>query len=259
MATVTDAHLEQFVEQGKSAAGRAAADLIQQATSAPGLFAFGELLDLDNVKALEGGELAPHVALLRLFAYGTLAEYRASAAGLPPLNPAQELKLKKLTVATLAEDSKVLSYDLLMAQLEVPTVRELEDLLINECMATGLVRGKLDQRERCFEVHNAVGRDIKPGQLKNLIATLSDWHANAKDVLAGVEEKMAWAQQAQEDTKRHKEAVEARMEAVKKTVKTDVDAAGRQEGLFHVSEAEDGREDMMDEDMRSGIGSKRRR
>jgi|AntAceMinimDraft_5_1070358.scaffolds.fasta_scaffold69082_2 hypothetical protein len=49
------------------------------------------------------------------------------------------------------------------------------------------------------------------------------------------------------------------MEAVKKTVKTDVDAAGRQEGLFHVSEAEDGREDMMDEDMRSGIGSKRRR
>jgi hypothetical protein len=54
MATVTDAHLEQFVEQGKSAAGRAAADLIQQATSAPGLFAFGELLDLDNVKAVRG-------------------------------------------------------------------------------------------------------------------------------------------------------------------------------------------------------------
>jgi COP9 signalosome complex subunit 7 len=51
------------------------------------------------------------VALLRVFAYGTLADYRAAAAALPPLNAAQELKLKKLTVATLAEDSKVLAYE----------------------------------------------------------------------------------------------------------------------------------------------------
>jgi len=43
---------------------------------------------------------------------------------------------------------QVLPYDVLMQQLEVPTVRELEDLLINECMATGLVRGKLDQRRQ---------------------------------------------------------------------------------------------------------------
>ena len=60
-------------------------------------------------------------------------------------------------------------------ELEVPTVRELEDLLINECMATGLVRGKLDQRRRCFEVHHAIGRDLRPGQLKSLISTIADW------------------------------------------------------------------------------------
>jgi COP9 signalosome complex subunit 7 len=63
----------------------------------------------------------------------------------------------------------------LMTKLEVPTVRELEDLLINECMATGLVRGKLDQRRRCFEVHFAIGRDLRPGQLKSLISTIADW------------------------------------------------------------------------------------
>lgn len=137
---------------------------------------------------MESGELAPYVTLLRLFAHGTLADYRSAAAtGLPPLNPAQELKLKKLTVVTLAEDSKMLSYDLLMRELEVPSVRELEDLLINECMATGLVRGKLDQRRRCFEVHYAIGRDIRPGQLKSLIATIADWHANSQDTLAGIE------------------------------------------------------------------------
>jgi hypothetical protein len=56
MATVTDALLEQFVEQGKGTTGHAAADLIAQATSAPGLFAFGELLDLDNVKKVRSNE-----------------------------------------------------------------------------------------------------------------------------------------------------------------------------------------------------------
>lgn len=205
---------------------------------------------------LETGEFAGYVTLLRLFAYGTLADYRSaqgSGSGVPALSAAQEVKLKKLTVATLAEGKKVLPYDILMTQVEVPTVRELEDLLINECMATGLVRGKLDQRRRCFEVHNAVGRDLRPGQLTSIIATLADWHANAQDVLAGIKEKMTWAQAAQEESRRHKEEVELRVEAVKKTIKVDMDAAGRQEGLH------DSGLDPMDEDMRSGIGSKRRR
>ena len=55
MATAADALLEQFVEQGKSVSGRATAELIEQATSAPGLFALGEPLDLDSVKQVRGG------------------------------------------------------------------------------------------------------------------------------------------------------------------------------------------------------------
>nr|GMC69072.1 COP9 signalosome complex subunit 7 isoform X3 [Ipomoea batatas] len=55
------------------------------------------------------------------------------------------------------------------------TVRELEDFLINECMDKGIVRGKLDQLRRCFEVQFAAGRDLSPGQLASLIETLSDW------------------------------------------------------------------------------------
>jgi hypothetical protein len=87
----------------------------------------------------------------------------------------------------------VLPYDLLMQQLDISNVRELEDLLINDCMYSvgnllldgvnlpfvtavysrlfgravysgvsltevwvlrqGIVRGKLDQRRRCFEVN----------------------------------------------------------------------------------------------------------
>lgn len=83
---------------------------------------------------LAGTEFAPALELLRLFAFGTLAEYKgaarrcfarrrkrltrpvclarhctaaAASGALPPLSPAQLLKLKQLTVASLAEETKV--------------------------------------------------------------------------------------------------------------------------------------------------------
>jgi len=36
-----------------------------------------------------------------------------------------------------------------MRRLELPSVRALEDLLITECFYAGLLKGKLDQRNRC--------------------------------------------------------------------------------------------------------------
>jgi COP9 signalosome complex subunit 7 len=151
--------LQSFLALAKGARGRAAVAVIADATAAPGLFAFGELLDVPNIKEarrrelsaarlglsrffhiltrsraaqLAGTEFAPALELLRLFAYGTLADYKgasaagallplsrgaaltgcasfaaaAASSGLPPLQPAQLLKLKQLTVASLAEETK---------------------------------------------------------------------------------------------------------------------------------------------------------
>ena len=104
-----ETRLEDLVERGRSATGKAAADLVDEATAAPGVLVFGELLDLDGVRALASDPvLAGKLALLRVFAHGTLPEYRADSS-LPPLSPAQELKLRRLTVASLAEKSAVLS------------------------------------------------------------------------------------------------------------------------------------------------------
>lgn len=44
------AKLEPFLLMSKAAKGAAAAKLIQDATSAPGVFVFGELLDLPNIQ-----------------------------------------------------------------------------------------------------------------------------------------------------------------------------------------------------------------
>ena len=53
---------------------------------------------------------------------------------------------------------QVLPYDTLMAQLDLSSVRALEDLLINDCIYAGIVKGKLDQRQHCFEVRKAAQR-----------------------------------------------------------------------------------------------------
>ena len=47
------------------------------------------------------------------------------------------------------------------------------------CLAwpQGLIKGKLDQRKRCLEVHWAAARDMKPGQLARMQATLAQWYA----------------------------------------------------------------------------------
>ncbi|CAK9133584.1 unnamed protein product [Ilex paraguariensis] len=167
-------HIEYFVKQASAHKGSSLANIIVEATSHPSLFAFSEILAVPNVLELQGTEMSVYLDLLRMFAYGTWSEFKSNAGHLPQLVPDQLLKLKQLTVLTLAETNKVLPYDVLKQELDVTNVRELEDFLINECMYVGIVRGKLDQLRRCFEVQFAAGRDLRPGQLGSMIHTLSN-------------------------------------------------------------------------------------
>ncbi|XP_070680755.1 COP9 signalosome complex subunit 7-like isoform X6 [Malus domestica] len=92
---------------------------------------------------LEGTENSVYLHVLRLFAHGTWSDYKSDASRLPHLVPDQVLKLKQLTVLTLAETNKVLPYHQLMQELDVINVRELEDFLINECMYAVIILSSL--------------------------------------------------------------------------------------------------------------------
>ena len=50
MVGFDDSVVEEFVAQGRDARGDRVVELIERATSAPKLYVFGELLDLDGVK-----------------------------------------------------------------------------------------------------------------------------------------------------------------------------------------------------------------
>ena len=58
--------LQSFLALAKGARGRAAAAVIGDATAAPGLFAFGELLDVPSVKEVRGSAAVSRSAVARL-------------------------------------------------------------------------------------------------------------------------------------------------------------------------------------------------
>uniref|UniRef100_A0A8C8YF56 COP9 signalosome subunit 7B n=1 Tax=Prolemur simus TaxID=1328070 RepID=A0A8C8YF56_PROSS len=67
--------LEQFILLAKGTSGSALTALISQVLEAPGVYVFGELLELTNVQELAEGANAAYLQLLNLFAYGTYPDY----------------------------------------------------------------------------------------------------------------------------------------------------------------------------------------
>lgn len=96
-----------------------------------GVYVFGELLECENIQALEETEYSSSLQLLKLFTYGTYSDYKRelyrlsllyhviniinysfvliieNTHALPQLSPTQLTKLKHLTVIALAAKNRV--------------------------------------------------------------------------------------------------------------------------------------------------------
>ncbi|XP_065634875.1 COP9 signalosome complex subunit 7 isoform X2 [Quercus suber] len=264
-------HFVKQVSSGTDHTPSSLANLIVEATSHSSLFAFSEILALPNL--LQGTEYSGYIDVLRLFAHGRWRDYKSNAGLLPLLVPDQILKLKQLSVLTLAEINKshvinipenyyakflglatrravvgfrhglmllqVLSYDQLLEELDISNVRELEDFLINECIYAGIVKGKLDQKQRRFEVQFAAGRDLRPGQLDNMIQTLGNWLENSDNVLLTIQEKIKWAETKSVSDTKHQEEVKERVEEVKKSLSLKGYNGNRPLGKMMCSESDE--------------------
>jgi len=210
--------LEQFVLLAKNAKGAAAVELIKQALEAPGVFVFGELLDMANIQDLENSPNAKYLNLLNLFAYGTYKALAESVGNLPELTSLMTRKLRLLTVVSLAEQNKLLPYNLLMSELEITTVRELEDLVI-EGISAGVVLGKLDQKSSCFEVDFVIGRDIRKIDMGNIVSVLTAWCDNCDSMLTNIETQVDKVNKEKADNNSHKASLEQKINDVKQQIK----------------------------------------
>lgn len=241
--------LTQFCILAKSTKGPACTSVISQALDHPSIFVFAELLDIPTVQELAGTSSEPYLELLKLFAYGTWQDYKGRAAQLPALSSAQAAKLKKLSVVTLSAQSRSIAYDALMKELEVSSVREIENLLI-ECFYGQLLQGKLDQAAGQLEVHHAFGRDIHPSEVTAMCEQLANWHQNSTELLVCVKDKLD-SYKLQCDGARNEAAdLEAKIEAVKSTLRAQHDAA---EGGFGAMQGDfDGFDDDVDKTRKGG-------
>jgi len=219
----TGAALQTYVSLAKNSKGKAATAVIQQALSAPNVYVFGELMEMPNVASLAGTEDASFLELLKIFACGTYSDYRAKSAQLPQLSKIQARKLQQLTIVSLAATSKVISYSTLQSELDIAELRELEDLIIDS-IYQGLIQGKLDQKQKTFEVEYAMGRDLKPDSVDEFINILTAWSNQSEVLLKSIREKIQHANVMSDQEKKHKEEFEKRVENVKQTLKAAMES-----------------------------------
>lgn len=70
---------------------------------------------------------------------------------------------------------QILPYSDLLQALQMPTIRDLEDLII-DAIYLDILRGKLDQKEQQLEVEYTMGRDLEPGKIEEVLAALKNWY-----------------------------------------------------------------------------------
>ena len=143
MSDYIEAHL--ILAKGQNA--KALEHVIDTVLSHPNIYVFGEFLALPVCKELNPKMLAT----LELFAYGTYPEYKASPNQFVSLKPQQEHKLKLVTLAQMASNSSQCNYTDLMQATNISEIRALEDAVI-DCFQVGLLKGRLDQKNRKLHV-----------------------------------------------------------------------------------------------------------
>lgn len=214
--------LEQFVLLAKGAKGAAAVELVKQTLDAPGVYVFGELLDMPNIKDLENGSHKNIYELLQIFAHGTYKEYLQKQDTLPPLTELQKKKLQHLTIVSLATKMNCIPYSVLLEEIDVKNVRDLEDLII-EAIYADIIRGKLDQKNSNLEVDFAIGRDFKEDDLVTMINTLEAWRNSCESVLSEVESQITRANAEKSKYINHRAQIEHDVAELKKNFKGQAD------------------------------------
>lgn len=79
-----------------------------------------------------------------------------------------------------------------MKELEIPTIHELEDLIIESFYAE-LLTGRLDQRLSRLSVDSVSGRDVNA--LDEIARGLAMWNAKIGDAVAMLDQKIAQRRQ----------------------------------------------------------------
>jgi len=219
--------LQAHLEQAKGC--KTAATLIpfiNMVLGLPDVYVFGELLALPNVKELANGDAAGKSThrLLEIFAYGKYSIYKAEAASLPKLTERQSQKLKHLTLVALASESRVIPYNTLLTELDVPNLTELGDLII-DALYKNLVVGKLDHEKQQFQVDSTIGRDVLPKDIDRMVSVLTGWEKQTEELLKEIEQKIESANSYRTESEKKKSEYDKKVDDLKGHIKAVMESS----------------------------------
>lgn len=225
--------LENFRVLAEGTKGEGLTYIVTNAIKHPQVFVFGEILNVQSVKDLAANpQLKSYLELLRIFAYGSFTEFKAKEAELKlrdKLDPRALTKLKMLSIVEAASKNKFLQYDKLQKELELETVRQLEDLII-DCVYANLLQGKLDQRKKAFEVQWVMGRDLGPTEVSDMMQTVEQWLAHSAQLMTVLDEKMKSSNIAHDKKKNEAAAISKTKADMVEHLKAAI-AAGDQDAI----------------------------
>lgn len=107
---------------------------------------------------------------------------------------------------------------MLQSYLDIPTVRELEDLII-DAFYQGVFSGKIDQRQRQLQVVKSIGRDLRPDQFDETIQALAAWSSNTTRLLGALDAKIAGLQETIQQNEQANEEYNNKVEQLRRDIR----------------------------------------
>lgn len=174
---------------------------------------------------------------------------RTALTDLPKLSEKQHEKLLMLSLLPLARSHATLTYPALTSALDLPTPRALEQLLTTAIYA-GLLTATLDPAHSVVSVTSVAPlRDLAPGSLPALQATLASWSNRCDSALQDLELRVVEVRRA---------AVEREILRRKKERALEVMLASSEDKGKGGKARDEGYEDAMDIDEQGGSGRQTR-
>jgi len=225
MTSQSNAIKSYVAKMEKVTSGSLLIEFITSMLNDPHLYVFGEVVENEKIKQLSttDDKTKQSYALLELFAYGKYSDFKTREKDFPALSAQQLNKLQQLTIITLAKKKRQISYQSMMQELGLPTIRDVESLIISS-IYEGIITGKLNSEKQQFVVEETLGRDVRPHEIDNMINSLTEWQKQSNVVLNTLEQRVTYARSEHESVATMKQDHARQMGEIKATIKMLMEA-----------------------------------
>jgi hypothetical protein len=126
---------------------------------------------------------------------------------------------------THAHTPQFLDYSTLMQALDIHTVRDLEDLLI-DCIYAGVIDGRMDQQAKQLQVQRALGRDVSDLDIGAMCEKLEQWSRMCDHMIDSVTASTKQAENCFKLDKMRKQELKSQLTTSKAEVSKEMNGRG---------------------------------